>query len=427
MKALLDKATITAAFRATGHIAVKNRELFDLDVASLRVLVENIIFADQIVIADNYKEEHSAERKGWLNYPNIRFQGVPDYLEKKFLKHAAAHVWNWKIVRELGTDLDGIFDELSILFRHAWRNSESFLVLKALGIENKYNSQVVEGLREFCRNNSEAVNLVRSKAKHYNQETQKVVQSLTWSANRAVYYRQLSKLTGTEYVPHPLRNTFNLKCILYDNHPDTRKYKSRSDEWKINIVDKESMEKSIEKDKKHRDYVHNLNNFFRNLWTTCNQSDDNAFGIQTYDIDMPPFLAYILKKINRSSAPQEIIDKTFELREDRGCTSLRRKLIEIHAEPDMSKKHVLIREFAYELRDFKHRMQVYLGYERERVSLSAKIISYGMTVPRCIVKPLYPHKPHLAFMRDVILELASVSTMGRLMDQLWNIEGRMKV
>jgi hypothetical protein len=192
-------------------------------------------------------------------------------------------------------------------------------------------------------------------------------------------------------------------------------------------VDKESMEESIEKDRMHSQYVHNLNNFFKNLWTTCNQSDDNVFGIETYDIDIPPFLACVLKKINRSSAPQEIMDRAFELREDPGCASLRRKLIEIHGESDMSRKNALIREFAYELRDFKHRMQVYLGYERERVSLSAKIVSYGVTVPRCVVKPLYPHKPHLAFMRDVILELASVSTMGRLMDQLWNIEGRVKV
>jgi hypothetical protein len=38
MRALLDNATITAALRATGHIKVENRELFDLDVASLRIL-----------------------------------------------------------------------------------------------------------------------------------------------------------------------------------------------------------------------------------------------------------------------------------------------------------------------------------------------------------------------------------------------------
>jgi hypothetical protein len=343
------------------------------------------------------------------------------------LKHAAAHVWNWKIVRELGTDLDGIFDELSILFRHAWRNSESFLVLKALGVENKYNSQIVEGLKEFCAQNAEAVKYVRSKAKHYNKETMKVVQSLTWSANRTVYYRQLSKLTGTEYIPHPLRNTFNLNCILFDNHPDTRKFKEKSSDITTKPTDRDSMLRYFDASSAHKDYVNNLNHFFRNLWNKCNESDDNVFGIQTFDIDVPPFLAYVLKSVDKRSAPQQIIDNAFELRESRDCSALRLKLVALYKEADIERKTHLIREFTGELRDLRHRMQMYLGYEREKVSLSAKVISYGVTVPRCVLKPLYPHKPHLAFMRDVILELAGVSTMGRLMDQLWSVSGRAKI
>jgi hypothetical protein len=395
-----------------------------LDVASLRILVENIVLADQVIIADNYKEEHTAERKNWLKNPAIKFQSVPERLDVRFLKDAAAHVWNWKIVRELGNDLDGIFDELSILFRHAWRNSESFLVLKSLGVENKYNSQVVEGLRDFMSENPKSLKFIKSKSKHYNNETKKIVQSLIWAANRTVYYRQLSKLTGTEYIPHPLRNTFNLKCILFDNHPNTRKYKIRSDKLNIKVVDKESAIKNLEKSLEHSDYISHVNHFFRGFWTKCNQSDDNIFGVETFDIEMPPFLAYVLKGIDRDSTPQSIVENAFKLREERGCRALRGKLVEIHAEDDAVKKNELVREFTYELREFKHRMQVYLGYERERVNLSAKFVSYGMTVPRCVVKPLYPHKPHLAFMRDVILELAGVSTMGRLMDQLWSIRER---
>lgn len=44
MNALLDNATITAAFRALGLIPVTSRELFELDVrAQLRVLVKRIL------------------------------------------------------------------------------------------------------------------------------------------------------------------------------------------------------------------------------------------------------------------------------------------------------------------------------------------------------------------------------------------------
>ena len=77
-----------------------------------------------------------------------------------------------------------------------------------------------------------------------------------------------------------------------------------------------------------------------------------------------------------------------------------------------------------ELADLRVRLQVYLGYDREKVSLSAKIVSYPLTVPRCMTRPFYPSKPHLAFIRDVILELASVGAMGRLNDLLWNVRDR---
>lgn len=425
MRSLIDNATVTAAMRAIGNIKVENRETFDLDVAALRVMIDNLVLAENIIIGDNYKEEHTVERKKWLDYPCIKFQTIPEKLDSKLTANAAAHVWNWNLVKELGGELDGIFDELSILFRFAWRNSESFLVLKALGVENKYNSQVVAGLRDFISNNPEPLKVVRSKAKSYNEETKKVVQSITWAANRAVYYRQLAKVTGSEYIPHPLRNTFNLKCILFDNHPTTRKHKLSSKELsQITISREKYTELAAKFGSFGLSYQSCVNTFFKNLWTYCNKGDDNIFGVETFDIEMPPFLACVLKKVNQYSKPQEVLDAAMELREDKGCSALRNKLRTIYEEGDADKRNTLIREFSYELREFRIKMQAYLGYDREKVSLSAKVVSYGVTVPRCVIKPYYPFKPHLSFMRDVILELASVSTMGRLMDNLWAIRGR---
>jgi hypothetical protein len=55
MRAVLDNATLTAGFRAIGLIKNPNRDLFDLDVSALRVLVDNIILSNEIHILDNYK------------------------------------------------------------------------------------------------------------------------------------------------------------------------------------------------------------------------------------------------------------------------------------------------------------------------------------------------------------------------------------
>lgn len=71
MKVLLDNSTLTAGFRASGLIRDQNRELFDLDIASLRLLIDSIILADEICIVDDYKEEYRDERKKWLNHSNL--------------------------------------------------------------------------------------------------------------------------------------------------------------------------------------------------------------------------------------------------------------------------------------------------------------------------------------------------------------------
>ncbi len=419
MRTLLDNSTLTAAFRAIGLIDNDNRELFDLDIASLRVLIDTIILSKDIYILDNYKEEYSEERKSWLDNDDIKFKEIDEKLDKNMMKNARAHVSNWKLTEHLGTELSQIFDDLSILFKHAWRNSESFLVLKAMGVEDKYGSTITKALREYLYDDVDELNkLIDYSPKAYNKETLRIAQSMAWSSIRTVFYREASILLGTEYCPHPLRNIYNAKCILFDNHPHTRTKKLHSEE----IIDLEKVKSREEfldmykKYKKKQEYYNHINTFFRNFWQDCNEKDDNIFGVETFDIEMPPFLAYVLKK---STNKNVVIENAFKLRESRAVKELREKLYYVYYKCDPNKKAEELRKFAVELRELKKYLQKYLGYDREKIGVNLKIMSYDMTVPRFMTRPLYPFKPHLAFIRDVILELASASTMGRLIDRLW--------
>ena len=417
MRAVLDNATLTAGFRATGLIKNPNRDLFDLDVSALRVLVDNIILSNEIHILDVYKPEYKQQRKEWLSYDFITFHDIPESLDLHMLKNARAHVYNWQLSRHLATDLSQVFDDLSILFRHAWRGSEAFLVLKAYGIENKYNNTITKSLIEFLgTSKGDRKQLKKFAPKHYNRETLKLAQAVSWAAIRTVYYREASKWLGCEYISHPLRNIYNAKCILFDNHPHTRKNKIHSAAFMPKKPkNREEALKQLEEALVRDRYFGDLNKFFKYFWQTCNEKDDNIFGVQTFDIDIPPFLAYVLSKSNGRS----IINTAIEFRNGREATSLRKFLQYIYYECNEDDRPKAIRQFAVELRDLKERLQLYLGYSRERVGISAKLVSYNFTVPRFMTKPLYPHKPHLAFIRDVICELASVGSMGRLIDLLW--------
>lgn len=421
MRTLLDNSTLTSVFRAVGLIDNSNRDLFELDLSSLRLFIDNVLLSKEIIVVDNYKEEHSEERKKWLKHDCFNFIGIPEKVENKMLKNARAQVYNWELSRHLATDFAQIFDDLSILFRHAWRGSESFLVLKAFGIENKYNSTITKSLIEHIDKSQEvSKSLKKFSPKFYNKETLRLAQSVSWAAIRTVYYRQASKFLGCEYNSHPLRNVYNAKCILFDNHPFTRTDKLHSSKIIRKPRNKEEWDLYYEDYKKKDGYFSDIYQFFRYFWQSCNEKDDNIFGVQTFDIEIPPFLAYVLSKLDRYKYEgSNFLEVALELRDKPEITALRELLYHIYEECGEDDRPKAIREFARELRDLKERMQVHLGYERERVGISIKLISYNLTVPRFMTKPLYPHKPHLSFIRDIIVELASVGSMGRLIDQLW--------
>ena len=91
MQILIDNATVTAALRAAGQIPNRNRELFDLDVTALRVFVEALVFGNEVIVVDNYKEEYSEERKSILQKHGVKFVQFPTAVENKLRRDAVAH------------------------------------------------------------------------------------------------------------------------------------------------------------------------------------------------------------------------------------------------------------------------------------------------------------------------------------------------
>jgi hypothetical protein len=226
MQVLLDNATVTAALRAVGLIENSQRELFDLDVVALRVFVEACLLSEQVVVVDNYKEAHTEDRKRILETRGVRFVSFPDLLEEKLRHDAVAHTHNMKMSRLLDSGLDDVFKQLEILFSHAWRNSEGFLVMNALGINSKYGSKLIKAYRSGGHfHKHEDMNKAGFGIKAFDRETRRVAQSLAWAMVRTVYYRSAAKILGGEYIPHPVRAMMNAKCILFDNHPDARNTK----------------------------------------------------------------------------------------------------------------------------------------------------------------------------------------------------------
>ncbi|WP_235165474.1 MULTISPECIES: hypothetical protein [Pseudomonas] len=61
--ALIDNATLTAAQRATGAVAVKTSDTINGDLCVLENLLQGNLFYDDFLCIDNYKPEHRDSRK----------------------------------------------------------------------------------------------------------------------------------------------------------------------------------------------------------------------------------------------------------------------------------------------------------------------------------------------------------------------------
>lgn len=75
--ALIDNASLTAVERAVGRVVVKNPDTINGDLVAFENLIQAILFYDDLICIDNYKEEHRDSRI--KNFDFIRFLSPNSY------------------------------------------------------------------------------------------------------------------------------------------------------------------------------------------------------------------------------------------------------------------------------------------------------------------------------------------------------------
>ncbi|MFO0070017.1 MAG: hypothetical protein ACK529_07620, partial [Alphaproteobacteria bacterium] len=60
--ALIDNATLTAVQRIMGDAPTRSKDNIDIDIIALENFVQAILFYDQIIVIDDYKEAYRKER-----------------------------------------------------------------------------------------------------------------------------------------------------------------------------------------------------------------------------------------------------------------------------------------------------------------------------------------------------------------------------
>ena len=135
--ALIDNASLTAVQRVLGQVVVKTPDTVNGDLSTFENLIQAILFYDDLLCIDNYKEKFKEERK--KNFPFIRFLQPDDYKLEKLVDKAQDEAKTLRPEIRGGAfadeDFREFFDLLKMNIVCTWDLSASvyYLTMKMLG------------------------------------------------------------------------------------------------------------------------------------------------------------------------------------------------------------------------------------------------------------------------------------------------------
>ncbi len=242
--ALIDNASLTAVQRVMGQIVVKNPDTINGDLVALENFVQAILFYDDLVCIDNYKEEHKEKRKQDFDF--IKFISPEEYQLENFSGKAKAES---KLIRpeiRAGEFADPDFRELIELLKLnmvcTWdlRSSVYYLTMKMLGQPNTPEYEKYSKLSSAIYNEltdagdtfghwSTDVKLVGSDGTEYTKEKMAdeaksasrghggttraldmFVASLNWLAYKSIYYSLAANYLKADTFLHPIRHAYQI-------------------------------------------------------------------------------------------------------------------------------------------------------------------------------------------------------------------------
>lgn len=242
--ALIDNASLTSVQRAMGKVTVKTPDTVNGDLVALENLVQAILFYDELVCIDNYKQEHKEARKKEFNF--INFLSPGNFQLEQIEEKAKSEARSVKPEIRGGVFNDPDFSELLELLKLniicTWdlRSSVYYLTMKMLGQPNtpeyeKYSelsSAIFNELSDVSttlghwstearligsdgtlhtKANMDAAAKARSRG--FGGTTRSLdmfIASLNWLAFKSIYYSLAANYFKADSFLHPIRHAYQI-------------------------------------------------------------------------------------------------------------------------------------------------------------------------------------------------------------------------
>lgn len=242
--ALIDNASLTAVQGALGQIIVKNPDTVNGDLVAFENVVQSILFYDDLVCIDNYKEQYRESRKA--SFPFIKFLAPGEFDLARVERIAKSEADSIRPEIRGGefadNDFRALLDLLKLNMVCTWdlRSSVYYLTMKMLGQPNtpefeKY-STVSSAIFNELSDISETYGRWEQDARlvgsdgivHTKQAMQRAAEakqrglggttraldmfiaSLNWLAYKTIYYSIAAKYLKADTFLHPIRHAYQI-------------------------------------------------------------------------------------------------------------------------------------------------------------------------------------------------------------------------
>lgn len=254
--ALIDNSTLTSVQRILGKIPIRNRDVVDSDISAFESLIQAILFYDDLIAIDDYKEKYKDSRKKdfeFIRFLDRTFGNINRFEDQanQELDRFIPKIRGGSIEEE---NLKELFDLLKINVVCTWDLSSSvyYLTLKLLGNVDssefeKYgalSSAIFNELNDLNSSLNGKINnqieLYDSKGnlitpstkifdKHGYEKNQSISDSfkyfmagLKWGYLRTVYYSNVAEFLRADVFLHPIRHVCcaRYKSTMHGFHGD---------------------------------------------------------------------------------------------------------------------------------------------------------------------------------------------------------------
>lgn len=425
--ALTDGATLISAAKALGLVGLdsNSRQIFDIHLANLAKLVEDIVFFDQVrFLPSKVAAINLTSRFGEALSPLV----VPSKKERFLVSETRAKA-------NALTTLSDIYEVLELIpygsvhTHHDLGGSRSldYLVFQALGVRGKYTELMKALIYEpGALNNIFSFrqdtlpfrnNAWNYQGKWLNSETDEEVpevigtpipdkdvqdftRKLLWTYFRTNYYFIVAGAYDLTYSPHSIRSQLLKYVILKNGAP----WATGRDKAASVTVQKEIM-LFLRSEAEHS--LEPIRSFYNTTTTTIKYS---------------PIFVHVFSKAKQR---RFILEEAYKVRESKEAKAFRSRCREI-TDAFESGEINLLAKLKREIEQVTRNLAREHGLEPTGTELEAKIgfgpfaLTKKAKLPRFVFKQIFIGKGHLVFVRNIHRDLLRISRLDKVYDDLFS-------